>query len=282
MVSRTAMNVAATEFRRPAWLDAADGFLLDMDGTLVAAGRPLPGAAELLAAVEGRFVIVSNNSTDVASGLARKLNRMGLPVSPEQILLAGETAVRWLAEHRPGLRILLLGSTSLHRLARNLGLQLGEDSPDLVLLARDVRFGYRRLCQVGNMLRHGAELMVTNPDLTHPGAMPPEIVPETGALMQALVACSGVEPSMIFGKPETPLLEEGLRRLGISAAAATMIGDNADTDFRGAARLGIPCLLVGSGACVHASTPAGLLRYPGLATAPTEATNTPGRFINSA
>lgn len=251
---------------RPVWLDAAAGFLVDLDGTLAASGRALPGAAEMLIAMEGRFIVVSNNSTDVASGLARKLERMGLPVVPEQLVLAGETAVRWLASHRSGLRILLLGSTSLQRLARNLGLHLCEETPDLVLLARDTRFGYQRLRRVANLLRQGATLMVTNPDFAHPGATHHEVVPETGALMQALVACSGVEPALIFGKPETPLFEEGLRRMGLQAKAATVIGDNADTDARGAERLGIPYLLLGRGAGVHGETPADLLVYRGTAT----------------
>lgn len=276
MTVTTAARQAPHGGGRPLWLETAKGFLVDMDGTLLAAGRPLPGAAELLTALQGRFVIVSNNSTDVASGLVRKLNRMGLPVSPEQIVLAGEAAVRWLAEYRPGLRILLLGSTSLHRLARHLGLQLTEEYPDLVLLARDVRFGYRRLCQVANLLRQGAELMVTNPDASHPGAMYPDVVPETGALMQALVACSGVQPSKVFGKPETPLLEEALHRLAISATAATMIGDNADTDVRGAIRLGMSYLLIGRGADVHGGTPADLLLYEGSAC------RRPGPSLNSA
>jgi len=283
MAASTAGQLAANDVTAPAWLAAADGFLLDMDGTLIASGQPLPGAADLLAAVAGRFVIVSNNSTDVASELAVKLDRIGLPVMPEQILLAGEIAVRWLATYRRGARVLLLGSPSLQRLARTLGVHLSEHAPDLVLLARDVRFDYRRLSQVANLLRQGAPLLVTNPDLSHPGAVSPEVVPETGALMQALVACSGVLPSMIFGKPERPLLDEGLRRLGVAPSAATMIGDNIDTDLRGAARLGIPALLVGSGPGAHARTPAALLRYNGCPTvAPDVAAIPPGGGVSSA
>lgn len=249
--------------RRPTtqWLAESDGFLVDLDGTLIAGKRVLPGAADLLKAMDGRFVIVSNNSTDHAAALADTLRRRGLPVSPRQVLLAGEVAVRWIAEHRPGATLMILGSDALTQLARELGLSPAESGPEIVLLGRDKRFSYRRLCRAANALREGAVLMVTNTDANHPGTGANVVVPETGSLMQALVTCSGVSPAIIFGKPEPAMLREGLRRLGIGPETATMIGDNPDTDIPGAHRLGIRCLLLGSAPGSHARTPAELLRH---------------------
>jgi len=43
-------------------LEEARGFVIDIDGTLVAGERMLPGALALLEYVEGRYAIVSNNA----------------------------------------------------------------------------------------------------------------------------------------------------------------------------------------------------------------------------
>src|SRR5260370_619073 len=74
-------------------LTQARGFIVDLDGTLVASGQALPGAARLLAYLGGRCVIVSNNSRDTARSPSRKLDRLGLRVPAAGIGLAGGRAV---------------------------------------------------------------------------------------------------------------------------------------------------------------------------------------------
>ncbi|MPT38552.1 MAG: haloacid dehalogenase, partial [Achromobacter sp.] len=101
-------------------------------------------------------------------------------------------------------------------------------------------------------LAAGALLMVSNGDLTHPGPQG-SVVPETGALLRAVLACApGIRP-LILGKPAAMLFQEGLRRLGLPAGDVTVIGDNARTDALGAARLGMAYLLVGD--APHADAP---------------------------
>ncbi len=236
-----------------AWMQAAQGFILDLDGTLIRGRRPLAGAVELLECLAGRFVILSNNSSDTAASLARTLRQGGLSVAPELLLLAGESTVHRLAATRPGLRVMLVGSRALRRLARCAGLTVTERDPEVVLLARDDDFSYRKLRTAANALREGAALLVTNPDLYHPAGDGLGIVPETGALLQALVACSGVEPAEIVGKPQAALFLAALRQLETSAAETLVIGDNPRTDALGALRLGMRFLLVG--ASRHADAP---------------------------
>jgi ribonucleotide monophosphatase NagD (HAD superfamily) len=94
-----------------------------------------------------------------------------------------------------------------------------------------------------NELRRGARLIVTNPDLTHPNGED-RIIPETGTLLAALVAGAGVEPTHIVGKPEPPLFEEALHRLGSLPENTLVVGDNPLTDWEGARRLGLRCIMV--------------------------------------
>jgi len=247
-------------------LAQARHLLLDLDGTLVRQNEAIDGAAELLERFEGRFAIVSNNSTHTAQGLSLRLRRLGLHVPPQRIVLAGELAVRWLARRHPGAHVLMVGSTVLQRHARALGCTLVRADADVVLLALDMRFSHARLAAVANELLRGARLVVTNADVSHPGPQG-RVVPETGALLAAVTAASGVRPWRVIGKPAPLLFEEGLRCLGADAASTVVVGDNPATDAAGAARLGMACVLVGGVAGAVAPTVAGLLapRRPGPA-----------------
>jgi len=219
-------------------------FLIDLDGTLVRQQEPTDGAAALLERLAGRYVVVSNNSTHTAAGLSRGLRLLGLAVPPERLVLAGEQTLRFMAEHHPGSRVRLVSSPALQQYARTLGCWLVDVAPEFVVLARDERFNYAKLSAIVNDLRNGARLVVTNPDLNHPGARG-GLVPETGALMRAVADCAGVAPERVIGKPESLLFREGLRRLNAAAADTLVIGDNPQTDALGAARLGMRCILVG-------------------------------------
>jgi HAD superfamily hydrolase (TIGR01450 family) len=219
-------------------------FLLDLDGTLVRQDVAVPHAAELLERVAGRYAVVSNNSTHTAVGLSRALHRIGLPIPARCIVLAGEHTLHLITQTQPALRIRLIASAALQRRAKELGCRLVDREPDVVVLARDERFTYATLTTIVNELRAGARLVVTNPDLHHP-AHGGGLVPETGALMHAVIACSGVQPEQVIGKPGDLLFREGLRRLQARAVDTLMIGDNPSTDALGASRLGIRCVLVG-------------------------------------
>jgi ribonucleotide monophosphatase NagD (HAD superfamily) len=93
-------------------------------------------------------------------------------------------------------------------------------------------------------------------------------VPETGALMQAVVACSGVQPAQVIGKPGHRLFREALHRLQAHAADTLMIGDNPATDALGAAGLGMRCVLVGEGRGAQVASLAALLGAGDGATSP--------------
>lgn len=255
-------------------LARARHLLVDLDGTLVRQQEPIAGAAELLAHFDGRYAIVSNNSTHTASGLAQRLRRLGLRVPPERIVLAGELAVRQLAREHPETRVLLAASPALQRLARSLGCQQVQAGADFVLLALDLHFSHARLALVVNEVLRGARLIVSNADATHPGPQD-RVVPETGALLAAVVAASGVQPWRVIGKPAPLLFEEGLRRLGARAEDTVVVGDNPLTDAEGAAQLGMACVLVGQASGAIARSVAGLFAAP---VEPIEAAGAPSQY----
>ncbi len=218
--------------------DDVRGCLVDLDGTLVRSGRALPGAQAFLEGLEGRFVIVSNDAEHTPLELSRGLKRMGFQVAPRRIVLAGTAALDDIARLRPRARILMLASKSLMIHARDQGLVPVQARPDIVFIGRDRHFSYERLTAAANAVRDGAELVAANPDLVHPGE-DGAVVPETGALLAALIACTGPIPHRVVGKPGPALFEAGLKLLGLPKRAVLMVGDNPATDGAGARRFGL-------------------------------------------
>jgi HAD superfamily hydrolase (TIGR01450 family) len=227
----------------PDHLHHARGVLVDLDGTLLTGETLVGGARELLAMVEGRFVIVSNNAEHTPAELAAMLGSLGLDVPADRIVLAGTLALELIARDLPQARVMLLGSPSLHDFAQALGLRVDDDHPEVVVVGRDRRFSYERLRLAANAVRAGAMLVAANPDLTHPG-LAGGIVPETGAILAAILACTGPTAHRVVGKPEHTLFLAGLALLGCAPHEAVMIGDNIETDGRGAERLGMPFIRV--------------------------------------
>jgi HAD superfamily hydrolase (TIGR01450 family) len=228
----------------------ACGFLVDVDGTLVSGGKALPEAPQFLSALRDRFVLVSNDAEHTPDELAHKLQSLQLPVPAERIVLAGTTAIDEVAVERPGARVMLLASASLQAYARQAGLWIVENEAEVVVLGRDRHFSYDKLATAANAIRGGAPLIVANPDLVHPGPQG-AVVPETGALLAALLACTGRVPYCVVGKPEPTLFTAALALLGTLPEDTVMIGDNPATDGEGARRLGIGYIEVHNGRLLH-------------------------------
>jgi HAD superfamily hydrolase (TIGR01450 family) len=236
--------------------------IVDLDGTLIRGRDLIPGAAALLDLFDGRWVVVSNNSTHSARRLAGQLAKAGLAVPPERLVLAGMLAIETLAREHAGASVMLFGSRDLVDAADAAGIHLVRSHADLVLLARDERFSYARLARIVDEVARGAGLVVTNRDRSHPGH-DGRAVPETGSLLQAVLACVTPRSLQVIGKPEPAPFAEALRRLAADPWQCLVIGDNPETDVAGAERLGMPSLLVGRPPFDDAAALCRMIREPG-------------------
>ena len=221
--------------------------LCDLDGCLVSGASALPGAVEFGREVGERLYIVSNNSTDTPATLSRRLSTMGIVVPEARIILAGAVAVERIALQTPGARVAIYGSDPIKRHAQGLGLLIDGDAPDVILLTRDSSFSYASLQTIVHQCARGTRLVVSNLDDSHPG-VDGSPVPETGALLKAVMACLPQLRYEAVGKPSGVLFEAALTKAGVKADHALFIGDNPETDGAGAVAIGLPFRLVTPGA----------------------------------
>ncbi len=232
------------------WLGTIRGVVLDLDGVVYRGETPLPGAQEFLAHLRRRplpFVFATNNATRTPEQYAERLHRMGVAVSPEQIVTSALVTAEYLRARTPrGTPVYAVGGEGLCKALESAGMVLCED-PDavaFVVVGLDVAFTYAKLRAACRAIRNGAEFVATNRDPVLP--VGEELWPGAGALVAAIEVASGRTP-VVLGKPEPPLLEAALRRLGVPAGEALMIGDQLGTDIAGGVRLGMRTVLVLSG-----------------------------------
>jgi HAD superfamily hydrolase (TIGR01450 family) len=227
-------------------LSAREGILLDWDGCVAFSDVPHQDGLNFLRQFRDRIAIVSNSSTIRPKDICRILAQAGIHFPVERVILAGHQALVRAAELQQP--TLIFGGLQMIRLARELGVSQVKRDPRVIVLMRDTRFSYEKLCLGANAIRGGAHLIVSNPDLTHPGQAG-QIVPETGALLAAFQACVPRPPASleIIGKPNATLFEKACMALGIGFDQAIMIGDNPMTDIVGAEKLNMTSILVSPG-----------------------------------
>ncbi len=227
-------------------------FLVDQDGTVFLGEQLLPGARrffDLLTARGREYLFLTNNSSQDAAYYVQKLGRLGLPVTPRQVMTSGDATTSYLQGRHPGARVFLLGTPTLEREVRHAGFTLVPEpaSPadvDLVLLGFDKTLTYRKLELAAGLLLAGLPYYATHGDLVCPTPAGP--IPDAGSMILLLQGTTGRTPTVI-GKPETLLVDMACQRFGIGREQTAMVGDRLYTDMEMGRRAGIASLLVLSG-----------------------------------
>ncbi len=224
--------------------------MFDLDGVVYVSGKAIegvPGRLDRLVAAGVHIAFVTNNASRTAAKVADNLVKLGVHASADDVVTSAQAAARVLHERfGDGARILLLGGAGLAGALGDLGLV-----PETDLEARDLQAivsGYgpdvrwKDVMRAAVLIRDGLPWVASNADMTIPTAY--GLAPGHGVLVKTLADFSGVRP-VVAGKPERPLMDETIRRVG--GERPLMVGDRLDTDIEGAHNAGIDSLLVMTG-----------------------------------
>jgi 4-nitrophenyl phosphatase len=244
-----APSLAVDALRR---LREAKAWILDMDGVLYRGAEVLPGVKELLDALtlrERPVMLATNNSMSTPEAYERKLAAMGLDIPASAVITSAlatrDYLLRTLPEGAgiyvigmPALREQLFEGTPFHPV------QYGEEQPAAVVIGLDLEFTYAKLKAAHEAIQRGALFIATNADTTLPTEA--GLVPGAGSIVAALAAATGQRP-IVIGKPETPMLETAMTRMGTPPEETVMLGDRLDTDILAGERAGMLTVLVLTG-----------------------------------
>lgn len=231
-----------------ALVEAHDLVMFDLDGVVYVGGEAIDGVAAVIDRVResGRHVaFVTNNASRTPDQVAAKLTKVGVAAQAGDVVTSAQAAARLLVEeHGAGARVLVLGGEGLRVALVEAGLEPVDEPEGAVAVASgygpDVR--WRDIMRVSTLVRDGLPYVASNADLTIP--TPYGLAPGHGVLVRTITGFAGVEAT-VAGKPEKPLMEETVLRVG--GDRPLMVGDRLDTDIEGAHAIDAPALLVLTG-----------------------------------
>ena len=247
-----------------------DAVLFDIDGTLSAGGKALPGAAELLeqmSADDFPYLLLTNDSFNACTQKVKILSKAGLCVPEEKIFSAGDVLTKWasggncngelffqcghLGEPSFALKANMKTTSDCDAVEQCKGVLIGEGSFDW----------HRHIEAVFNFfLKYpDAPLVAANPDSYWPSCQRDGMGIGAGGIARfvcSLLADAGIEKSPIYlGKPYAPIYECAYQRLSSlfperdfsTPRRIAAVGDSLGSDIKGGNANGLLSCLVLTG-----------------------------------
>jgi HAD superfamily hydrolase (TIGR01450 family) len=232
----------------PLW-EVYDVAMLDLDGVVYVGLEAVSGAPEHLAkaaAAGMRLAYVTNNASRPPGAVAEHLRALGVDAQDEDVVTSAQAAARLLADQLPaGSPVFVMGGLGLEAALTELGLRPvggADEDPAAVVTGYSGDLRWSTVTDGAILVRRGLPWVASNPDLTVPTPLGPG--PGNGAVVGVVARFAERQP-VVAGKPQAPLFEETLRRVG--GRHPLVVGDRLDTDIEGAGAVGYDSLLVMTG-----------------------------------
>jgi len=229
--------------------EAYDVAMLDLDGVVYVGADAVPGAPGHLAkaaAAGMHLAYVTNNASRPPSTVAEHLRELGIDAADDDVVGSAQAAARLLSERLdPGAPVFVIGGIGLFEALEERGLrpvQNLDDDPVAVVSGYHPDVLWRTVMAGALLVQRGLLWVASNTDMTVP--TPDGKAPGNGVLVETVARFAGRQP-IVAGKPQPPLFEETLRRVG--GSHPLVVGDRLDTDIEGAVNTGYDSLLVMTG-----------------------------------
>jgi HAD superfamily hydrolase (TIGR01450 family) len=247
-------------------IERYDALFFDSYGVLIDGVDAVPGAFDLVHRMnteEVNYFIVTNDASASLAARIDKFRVQGFDIPVERIVNSGSLIAGFFEQHDlKQSPTLALGTEDARDYTRSAGGMLVEIDdnlePDVVVIGHsgphDWELTLESLLSLFSRRfteRNPVRLILPNPDFIYPNG--PGVYGFGAAafvdlLEQALVRLHGPHESLVaskLGKPYSPIFNEAVRRAGTSDAV--MIGDQLETDIRGANSAGIDSAVVTTG-----------------------------------
>lgn len=245
--------------------------LTDCDGVLWIEDAVIPGSPETINTLKemGKNIYyITNNSTKTREQYFEKLIKMGFNASIEEIVSSAYLTACHLNDQNFNKKVYIFGHESIAQELIKFGIHSIGYGPDemktdyltyskenenldedvgAVVVGFDEHFSYGKLAKAASYLENPSCLFIaTNADAQKLVNRDNIIVPGPGAIVNALIACTGRKPYVI-GKPERHMQQVLTVKLNIDPKQALVIGDKCEADIKLGNHIGFSTLLVLSG-----------------------------------
>ena len=239
-------------------LRSKKGYICDMDGVIYHGNLLLDGAAQFVHWLEEnqkKYIFLTNSSERSPRELQEKLERLGLHVGEEHFYTSALATAAFLKSQCPSGSAYVIGEAGLVGALYNAGFSMNDVNPDYVVVGETSSFSYENILEAVKLVRGGAKLIGTNPDIT--GPIENGIAPATRALISPIEMTCGKQAYFV-GKPNPLMMRHAQKRLGVKPEDMAIIGDRMDTDVIAGIESEMDTVLVLSGV----TTPEIMNSYP--------------------
>jgi len=227
-----------------------EGYVFDLDGTIYLGDRLIEGARETVARLRERgasVVFLSNKPLEPGAVYARKLDCLGIPAGPRDVINSTQALIAYLREHHSDSCLFVVGEEALRQEIDQAGFAQSDDVDeiDIVVAAFDRTLDYAKLNTAYQALKRGARFYATNADKACP--IEGGDIPDCAGVIAFLEATTDRQVELIAGKPSRHILDAAVSRLGVPAGDCLVVGDRLATDMTMGLQAGIDTALVLTG-----------------------------------
>ena len=219
-------------------LGPVEGFMFDLDGTLILTDRSLggyrllPGAVEILCEIRDRgipFIVLTNGTAYPVAQQAPKLRALGLPISDEALLTPSSVAADMMPR-RGVKRALVLGIPGVGQPLKEAGIEIVFSGQDRAEDVQAVYIGWHPECGMKDIetackaIWNGAELYVASavPFFATEGGKSMGYSHAIAAAVRKLTRA----PMILTGKPSLNALRLVAKKLRIPMSRLGVVGDD--------------------------------------------------------
>ncbi len=218
------------------------GLLFDIGGVLYVGEKPIEGARETIMMLRKTYPMrfLTNATRKTPRSILAKLRGMGFSLKDEELFTALDAARRYVSD-RDG-RVYTVLTDEAEAWFAN----LKSDKPDFVVVGdAHTNFDYRRLNGAFRALMEGAELIAAAKNRYFKDE-DGELSLDAGGFIAALEYAAGKE-AKIVGKPSEAFFRMAVDSMGLEPEEVLMVGDDIESDVKGAQDAGLRAVLVQTG-----------------------------------
>lgn len=222
------------------------GFIIDLEGTLVSSGTPLPGSIEFINFLNKKcikYYIITNTVSKTVETWEELLKGMGLEIKKENILYPIVVLNDFIKENDIK-TYYFIGPDNLKRLVQRT--MDYENNPEYIIFCdfEYVNLNYEMLNKIFKYIRNGSKMITTS--YSNYYISKNEYKMDTGIFVKMYETLVN-EKAIIMGKPSQIIYKTALKWLGMDTNDVITIGDDGLTDIVGGKEMGMETILVKTG-----------------------------------
>lgn len=229
-------------------------WLFDCDGTVYLGNKLIPGSTEFIHYLRNAgkeiFFFTNNSSRDLEQAY-RKLEKMGLAATRDEIVMSTHEVIEYLKANGIS-SVYCLGTSSMKKMLNDSGIKHTSDHPQAVVTGFHREATHKELTEASQLIFHGTPWILSHGDLNCPvtniyDGVTQSVEPDSGAYAALLKATTGKEPVAILGKPSEGMIKVVESRTTRSRDDMVIVGDRIDFDLALAKSTKIDSIFVLSG-----------------------------------